>query len=168
MPDAKTSITISSLARRAGVATSALRYYEERGLIFSGRSPSGHRRYPRHMLRRVAFIGAAQAIGLRLSDIRKALSELPNARTPNHADWARLARGWLPLIEARIASLQRLRDGLTSCIGCGCLSLKVCRLYNPHDVAAGNGAGARYLAGDPAPMVQAAANAAVSRTRPPR
>jgi len=153
-------ITISSLARRAGVATSALRYYEERGLIFCERSPSGHRRFSRHVLRRVAFIGAAQAIGLRLSDIRKALSELPNERTPNHADWARLARSWLPIINARIASLERLRDGLTSCIGCGCLSLKACRLYNPHDAAAVNGAGARYLAGDPAPAISAAARRA--------
>lgn len=146
------SIKIGQLAQRSGVAPSALRYYEEQGLIYSIRNPAGHRRYPRHTLRRVAFIIAAQAIGLRLTKIRKALAELPNERTPNNADWAHLARSWLPEINARIADLERLRDGLTSCIGCGCLSLKVCRLYNPGDVAAGNGAGARYLVGDLPPL----------------
>lgn len=146
-------IKIGQLAQRSGVATSALRFYEEKGLMQSVRSPSGYRRYPRHTLRRVAFIIAAQAVGLSLTQIRKALAELPNSRTPNNADWACLARSWLPLINARIAALERLRDGLTSCIGCGCLSLKVCRLYNPRDVAGGKGAGARYLVGDSPPIL---------------
>jgi MerR family transcriptional regulator, redox-sensitive transcriptional activator SoxR len=151
MPYADSLMNIGQLAQRSGVATSALRYYEERGLILSVRNPAGHRRYPRHTLRRVAFIIAAQAIGLSLTKIRNALAELPNARTPNNADWAHLARSWLPEIDSRIAALERLRDGLTSCIGCGCLSLKVCRLYNPRDVAGATGAGARYLVGDSPP-----------------
>jgi MerR family transcriptional regulator, redox-sensitive transcriptional activator SoxR len=146
-------ISIGQLARRSGVAPSALRYYEEQGLIVSMRTPAGHRRFPRHTLRRVAFVMAAQSVGLSLTRIRQALDELPNARTPTNADWAFLARSWLPTINARIAELERLRDGLTSCIGCGCLSLRVCRLYNPEDVAGEKGAGARYLAGDPPPIL---------------
>lgn len=138
-------IPIGDLAQRAGVAASALRFYESQGLLGSSRSPSGRRRYPRSSLRRVAFIRAAQAVGMSLEDIRQALATLPGQRTPTQADWARLSRGWRPLLDARIAELTRLRDQLDSCIGCGCLSLKRCGLYNPGDAAAQSGAGARYL-----------------------
>ena len=141
-------LSIGELARRAGVAASALRFYEAEGLISGGRSAAGRRQYPRHVLRRVAFIRAAQTVGLGLADIRSALAGLPDERTPDKADWQRLAGAWQPLIDARIAALQRLRDQLASCIGCGCLSLTACALYNPQDRAGGLGAGARYLAGD--------------------
>ncbi|MBB5206143.1 MerR family redox-sensitive transcriptional activator SoxR [Inhella inkyongensis] len=140
---------IGELARRAGLASSALRYYEKEGLIDGGRrQSSGHRHYPRHVLRRLAFIRAAQQVGLTLPEIRGLLATLPEARTPTKADWERLSRQWLPLLEARIRALQTLHDKLTGCIGCGCLSLKACALYNPADQAAGKGAGARYLLGD--------------------
>ncbi|MBL0087606.1 MAG: redox-sensitive transcriptional activator SoxR [Ideonella sp.] len=144
-------ITIGDLARRAGVAASALRFYEAQGLISGARTAGRHRQYPRHVLRRVSFIRAAQHVGLSLADIREALSGLPDARTPTKSDWDRLARSWQPLLEARIAALQRLRDQLGACIGCGCLSLKACALYNPQDVASTRGPGARYLAGDQRP-----------------
>jgi len=141
-------LPIGELARRAGVAASALRFYEAQGLISGGRSAGGRRHYPRHVLRRVAFIRAAQVLGLGLADIQAALASLPQGRTPTQADWQRLGRAWQPLLDARIAALQRLRDQLASCIGCGCLSLKACALYNPQDQAALRGSGARYLAGD--------------------
>lgn len=146
--DAAPVLAIGELARRAGVAASALRFYEQQGLIAGGRSAGGRRLYPRHVLRRVAFIRAAQAVGLGLGEIRAALDSLPDGRTPTPADWQRLGRAWQPLLDERIAALQRLRDQLASCIGCGCLSLKACALYNPADRAAAQGAGARYLAGD--------------------
>ena len=145
-------IGIGELAQRAGVAASALRFYEAQGLISGGRSAAGRRQYPRHVLRRVAFIRAAQAVGLGLAEIHAALAGLPEGRTPTKADWQRLGAAWQPLLDARIAALTRLRDQLASCIGCGCLSLKVCALYNPQDQAARRGNGARYLAGD-APAV---------------
>lgn len=151
----ETWIPIGELARRAGVAASALRFYEAQGLIVGGRSAGGRRQYPRHVLRRLAFIRAAQAVGLGLDEVRATLEALPEGRTPNKADWERVARGWEPLIAARIASLQLLRTRLSSCIGCGCLSLKACALYNPQDQAAAMGQGARYLAGDK-PAVPAA------------
>lgn len=138
-------LPIGELARRAGVAASALRYYEDQGLIAGGRTAGGQRQYPRHVLRRVGFIRAAQAVGLTLADIHAALATLPEGRTPTKADWARLARGWQPLLDARIAALQRLRDNLAGCIGCGCLSLKACALYNPGDTAAAEGPGPRRL-----------------------
>lgn len=138
-------LTIGQLARRAGVATSALSFYEAEGLIAGSRSAGGHRQYPRHALRRVAFIRAAQAVGLTLPQIRAALATLPDGRTPTKADWARLSASWAPLLDARIAALQQLRERLTGCIGCGCLSLKACSLYNPQDRVAGQGAGARLL-----------------------
>ena len=141
-------IGIGELAQRAGVAASALRFYEAQGLISGGRSAAGRRQYPRHVLRRVAFIRAAQAVGLGLAEIHAALAGLPEGRTPTKADWQRLGAAWQPLLDARIAALTRLRDQLASCIGCGCLSLKVCALYNPQDQAARRGNGARYLAGD--------------------
>jgi MerR family redox-sensitive transcriptional activator SoxR len=136
---------IGELARRAGVAASALRYYEAQGLIAGTRSSGGQRLYPRHVLRRVAFIRAAQAIGLSLEGVRASLAGLPDHRTPTKADWERLARDWQPLLDARIAELQTLKRKLASCIGCGCLSLKACALYNPHDKAGREGTGARYI-----------------------
>ncbi len=142
------SLSIGELARRAGVAASALRFYEAQGLIAGGRSAGGRRHYPRHVLRRVAFIRAAQAVGLDLTDIRAALDSLPDSRTPSPEDWAQLAVSWQPRLDARIAALTALRDRLSACIGCGCLSLKACALYNPHDTAASQGAGPRYLLGD--------------------
>jgi MerR family transcriptional regulator, redox-sensitive transcriptional activator SoxR len=138
-------LTIGEVASRAGVATSALRFYEAEGLITSVRTGGNQRRYPRDVLRRIAFIRAAQRVGLSLDDIRAALDALPDGRTPTAADWQRLSRSWRPLLDARIAELERLRDGLDGCIGCGCLSLKVCQLTNPHDVAGRAGPGARYL-----------------------
>ena len=141
-------IPIGELARRSGLAASALRFYEEAGLLQSQRSEAGRRHYPRHILRRVAFIRAAQAVGLSLDEIRAALASLPDGRTPNAADWQRLSRGWRPLLDERIAALSRLRDQLSSCIGCGCLSLTKCALYNPADQAALKGTGPRYLLGD--------------------
>ena len=144
-------LTIGELARRSGVATSALRHYESLGLVASLRSDGNHRRYARAMLRRVAFVRAAQAVGLTLEEIRAALATLPDGRTPTAADWNRLARQWTPVLDARIAALTRLRDKLTGCIGCGCLSLTRCALYNPGDVAAARGAGPRWLLGDTPP-----------------
>lgn len=139
-------LSVGELAARAGVAASALRYYEAQGLIRSQRSAGGHRQYPREMLRRVAFILAGQRVGLSLEEIRAALASLPAARTPTQADWERVARGWQRLLDDRLAQLQRLRDQLGSCIGCGCLSLKACALYNPGDAVAVRGPGARRLA----------------------
>lgn len=142
-------LAIGELARRAGVAASALRFYEAEGLIAScGRSTGGHRQYARHALRRVAFIRAAQAVGLSLPEIKAALASLPEGRTPTKADWTRLSASWAPRLDERIAALQRLRDRLTGCIGCGCLSLKVCALYNPEDEQGRSGQGARRLLQD--------------------
>ena len=146
---AEPAILIGELARRSGVAASALRFYEEQGLLTCQRNPSGRRQFPRSVLRRVAFIRAAQAVGLSLDEIRAALAGLPEGRTPNQADWSRLSRDWRRRrLDQRIENMTRLRDQLTSCIGCGCLSLAKCALYNPGDVAAKRGAGARYLLGD--------------------
>lgn len=138
-------LPIGEIARRAGLATSALRYYERQGLISAVRTSGGQRRYQRNMLRRLAFIRAAQSVGLSLQEIRTALDTLPAQRTPTTADWARLSRSWQTRLDEQIAGLTALRDGLTSCIGCGCLSLLRCRLSNPNDTAAGYGAGARHL-----------------------
>jgi len=141
-------LTITEVSRRSGVASSALRFYEERGLIRSERSGSGHRRYQRAALRRIAFIVFAQKMGLNLQEIATELAKLPENRVPQSADWARLSGSWTQRIDERIAELQRLRAGLTQCIGCGCLSLKQCQLANPADHAAGLGPGPRYLLGD--------------------
>jgi len=137
-------LTISEVARRSGVASSALRFYEERGLIASQRAGSGHRRYPRSTLRRIAFIVFAQRVGLTLEEIGAALASLPADRVPTRQDWAQLSGQWRERIDARIAELQRLREGLTACIGCGCLSIDHCALANPVDRAASRGAGPRY------------------------
>ena len=137
-------LTIGEVSRRSGVASSALRFYEERGLISSVRAGSGHRRYPRSVLRRVAFIVFAQTIGLSLEEIGTELAKLPADRIPARQDWARLSDGWTKRIDQRIAELQRLRAGLTQCIGCGCLSIDKCRLANPADRAGRRGPGPRY------------------------
>jgi MerR family redox-sensitive transcriptional activator SoxR len=144
----KEQLTISEVAQRSGVAASALRYYEDRGLIDSDRAGSGHRRYPRSVLRRVAFIVFAQRVGLTLEEIREELAKLPPDRVPGKRDWSRLSKGWSARIDERIAELQRLRAGLTECIGCGCLSLDRCKLSNPGDRAAALGPGPRYWIGD--------------------
>ena len=141
-------LTIGEVADRAGVATSALRYYEREGLISATRSDGGQRRFHRDVLRRIAFVRAAQQVGLSLDDIRQALASLPGARTPTAADWARLSRSWRPLLDERIAELEHLRDRLDGCIGCGCLSLRACRLSNPDDLAAELGPGPRWLEAD--------------------
>jgi MerR family transcriptional regulator, redox-sensitive transcriptional activator SoxR len=143
-------LPIGEMAARSGVAPSALRYYEDEGLVRSHRSPGGQRRYERDTLRRVAFIRAAQRVGLTLEEISAALATLPDGRTPTVGDWARLSRAWRPRLDEQIELLVRLRDDLTSCIGCGCLSLRNCALYNPDDAAARLGSGARYLLGDDA------------------
>lgn len=140
-------LTITEVARRSGVASSALRFYEERGLIQSERAGSGHRRYPRAVLRRIAFIVFAQKIGLTLEEIGVELSKLPAGRVPKARDWARLSGTWTERIDARIAELQRLRDGLTKCIGCGCLSIDRCSLSNPDDAVGRRGPGPRYWMG---------------------
>jgi MerR family redox-sensitive transcriptional activator SoxR len=136
------------MSERSGVAPSALRFYESQGLIRSTRNAGNQRRYERNMLRRIAFIRSAQRVGLSLDEIRRALDTLPSHRTPNKADWERLSREWQRRLDEQIAELERLRDKLTSCIGCGCLSLKRCTLSNPDDVLAAEGPGAHYLIGD--------------------
>lgn len=141
-------LAIGEVAERTGVASSALRYYEKEGLIGAVRTEGGQRRYHREILRRVAFIRIAQRVGLTLDDIRDALASLPEERTPTKADWARLSHSWRPHLDEQIAVLERLRDKLTDCIGCGCLSLRACGLYNPDDAAAAYGSGPRYLLGD--------------------
>jgi MerR family redox-sensitive transcriptional activator SoxR len=142
------SLTIGEVAQRSGVATSALRYYEERGLIAAERAGSGHRRYPRPVLRRIAFIVFAQRIGLTLEEIGAELAKLPPDRAPTRRDWSRLSSSWTSRIDDRIAELERLKVGLTECIGCGCLSLARCQLSNPGDRAARLGPGPRYWVGD--------------------
>ena len=138
-------LPIGEVARRAGLATSALRYYEREGLVRGERTAGGQRRYPRSVLRRLAFIRAAQNVGLSLAEIRTALATLPDERTPTRADWARLSHTWRTRLDEQIEALLALRDGLTSCIGCGCLSLRRCALSNPDDWAGAAGSGARYL-----------------------
>jgi MerR family redox-sensitive transcriptional activator SoxR len=138
-------LSIGDLASRSGVAASALRFYEDRGLIGSDRTGGGQRRYARATLRRIATIRAAQAVGLSLDEIRAALETLPNGRTPTARDWQRLSRSWRRELDRRIAELQRLRDDLTGCIGCGCLSLDRCALFNAQDTVAAEGPGARLL-----------------------
>ncbi len=138
-------LTIGAVSERTGVATSALRFYEAQGLLTATRSEGGQRRYPRDTLRRVSFIRIAQQVGLSLEEIRSALASLPGNRTPTQRDWERLLAGWRPRIDARIAMLERLRDNLAGCIGCGCLSLRVCQLANPGDEAAALGPGPRWI-----------------------
>jgi MerR family redox-sensitive transcriptional activator SoxR len=138
-------LTIGEVAARSGVAASALRFYEDQGLITAARTAGNARRYPRSVLRRLAVIRAARNVGLSLPEIGAALAGLPDGRTPTAADWARLSHGWRDRLDEQIAALTRLRDGLTDCIGCGCLSLSRCALANPGDVVAADGPGARRL-----------------------
>ena len=148
IPEAFRWLTVGQLAARTGVATSALRFYEDRGLIHASRTSAGHRRYARGMTRRVAFIMFAQRVGLTLEDIRCELAKLPTDRTPSGAEWDRLSEMWSGQIDTRIAELQRLKRGLTDCIGCGCLSLERCQILNPSDAVRAKGAGPRYWLGD--------------------
>ncbi len=134
-------LTIGDLSDRSGVATSALRFYEERGLIESRRTTGNQRRYARATLRRVAFIRTAQRVGLTLEEIADALATLPQGRTPTKSDWARLSRSWRPRLDEQIRRIELLRDRLDGCIGCGCLSLRTCSLVNPGDVLAQEGPG---------------------------
>lgn len=136
------------MAERSGVATSALRFYEDKGLIASQRTSGNQRRYNRAMLRRVALIRAAQRVGVPLRDVAEALASLPYDRTPRKYDWERLSRRWRSQLDEQIDALVELRDDLTGCIGCGCLSLRTCSLFNPDDAAAKLGSGPRYLLGD--------------------
>jgi MerR family redox-sensitive transcriptional activator SoxR len=138
-------LTIGEVAERSGLAASAIRFYEREGLVHAERTPSGQRRFRRDVLRRIACIRIAQRVGLSLEEIVTALAELPVDRAPTREDWQRLTRGWRDRIDQRIVLLEALRGGLTSCIGCGCLSLRTCALSNPGDVASSLGAGPRYL-----------------------
>ena len=146
-------LSIGETARRSGVATSALRFYETRGLINSQRISGNHRRYHRATLRRIAIIRVAQTLGLSLAEIGSAFDNLPAQRNPTRRDWERLSRRWGQQLEQRIADLQNLRDRLGGCIGCGCLSLNRCSLYNANDAAATLGSGPRYLLGDAPPAI---------------
>jgi MerR family redox-sensitive transcriptional activator SoxR len=142
-------LTIGDVAARSGVATSALRFYEERGLIRSERTSSGHRHFNRPVIRRVAFIVFAQRVGLTLDEIGEELAKLPADRVPTRTDWAKLSTAWSSRIDERIAELERLKQGLTECIGCGCLSLGRCQLANPGDRVGARGPGPRFWIGDP-------------------
>ena len=141
-------LSIGALAERTGVAPSALRFYEAEGLIHADRTEGGQRRYTRDAIRRVSFIRVAQEVGLRLDEIREALSSLPDGRTPTQRDWDRLSRSWRPRLDAQIAMLERLRDKLDACIGCGCLSLPICHIVNPHDRIHEHGPGPRFVLED--------------------
>lgn len=142
-------LTISDVSRRSGVASSALRYYEELSLIQSQRAGSGHRRFPRAVLRRIAFIVFAQRIGLTLEEVSTELGRLPTQSVPDGSDWSEISTRWSERVDERIAELQRLRGGLTGCIGCGCLSLAKCKLVNPNDRARLKGAGPYAWTGEP-------------------
>ena len=144
----ETELTIGAVAERTGVAHSALRYYENEGLISSTRTAGNQRRYHRDVLRRVSFIRVAQKVGLSLEEIHEALASLPHSRTPTHEDWTRISEAWRPRLDEQIALIERIKDRLDGCIGCGCLSLKACRLLNAGDVAGEHGTGPRYLIGE--------------------
>ena len=137
--------TVRELADQLGVSTRTLRFYEAEGLVHSDRSSGGQRRYHRDVIRRVSFVRIAQEVGLTLGEIKEALASLPELRTPTQRDWHRLATSWGPRLDAQIAMLERLRDRLEGCIGCGCLSLQVCRILNPGDAVAERGPGPRYV-----------------------
>lgn len=145
---AEEEMTIGETARRIGISTSALRFYEENGLISSRRTAGGQRRFARDVLRRVAFIRAAQSVGLKLAEIRESLAELPRERAPTKAEWEEFAVQWRPRLDHQIAVLEAIRDNLSVCIGCGCQSLDACEIFNPGDKAAKKGPGAHYLLTD--------------------
>lgn len=150
IPPRATELTVGQVAERSGVAVSTLHFYEREGLIDSGRTAGNQRRYRRDVVRRVAFIRVSQRVGIPLAQIREALARLPEGRTPTRRDWARLSALWHADLDERIDQLVRLRDGLTNCIGCGCLSLRTCRLANPDDALGAQGPGPRRLLVDPA------------------
>lgn len=141
-------VSIGQMARRTGLAVSAIRYYEEQGLVSSERNAGGHRRYRKADIRRLSFVIVAQKFGFTLPRIRELLASLPDARTPTERDWSTLAKGFRSELDAQIATLEKLRDNLDGCIGCGCLSMKKCKLYNPEDGAQRLGSGPRYLMGN--------------------
>lgn len=141
-------LTIGEVAERSGLAASAIRFYERQGLVHAERTASGQRRFRRDVLRRIACIRIAQRVGLTLEEIVTALAVLPVDHAPTRRDWERLTAGWQDRIEQRISLLEALQSGLSSCIGCGCLSLRTCALANPDDVAAAMGPGPQYLMGD--------------------
>ncbi len=141
-------LSIGDMAARTGLAVSAIRYYEDEGLIAPWRNAGGRRRYQRADIRRLSFVMVAQQFGFSLAQIKVELDRLPRHRAPSKADWARISTGFRETLDARIETLTRMRDTLDSCIGCGCLSLEACALYNPADRAATNGTGPRYLMGD--------------------
>ncbi|NNG39138.1 redox-sensitive transcriptional activator SoxR [Flexivirga sp. ID2601S] len=143
--DKHDSLTVGAVAERSGFAASALRYYEAQGLISAERNPGGQRRFERSVLRRLAFIRAASNVGLTLEEIRTELDMLPGGRTPTKADWQRITGHWRGRLDEQITALEKLRDGLDSCIGCGCLSLQRCSISNPGDVAGGAEPGAAFL-----------------------
>ena len=145
IPGLKTELTVGEVARRSGVAISAIHFYETKGLVTSWRNAANQRRYPREALRRVSIVKVAQRVGIPLASIKAALDSLPKGRTPTDQDWRKLSARWHAELDARIAKLSRLRDQLTGCIGCGCLSLKTCTLSNPGDVLAREGPGAVRL-----------------------
>ncbi|MFD9029925.1 redox-sensitive transcriptional activator SoxR [Streptomyces sp. NPDC059567] len=145
IPEKIHELTVGQLSARSGAAVSALHFYESKGLISSRRTSGNQRRFGRDILRRVAFIRAAQRVGIPLATIRNALAELPEERTPTNEDWARLSAAWRTELDERIKQLGRLRDHLTDCIGCGCLSLENCVLSNPDDVIGEQIAGSRLL-----------------------
>jgi MerR family redox-sensitive transcriptional activator SoxR len=144
----ETDLAIGAVAERAGIAVSAIRFYEDKGLISSTRNDGGQRRFTRDVLRRLAFIQVAQRVGLSLDEIGNALEHLPEHGGPSGHEWAELSSAWRPMLDERIRLLEALRDQLDTCIGCGCLSLEKCRLRNPYDRAAERGSGPRYLMGD--------------------
>ena len=141
-------LTIGEVARRTGLAVSAIRYYEDLGLVHPGRNAGGQRRFQRADIRRLSFVMIAQEFGFTLPQIRAELDRLPAGRAPTKADWSRISRGFRGALDARINALEALRDKLDGCIGCGCLSLQACKLYNPEDRARKLGPGPRYLMGD--------------------
>ena len=141
-------LTIGYIADRTGLAPSAIRYYEDEGLVTPDRNDSGHRRYDRSDIRRLSFVMISQGLGFTISEIREALTDLPENRTPNKGDWARISRRFGKVLDDRIEQMQALRARLDGCIGCGCLSLKTCSLYNPKDKARTRGQGPRYVMGD--------------------
>ncbi len=145
-------MSIGQLARRTGLSVSAIRFYEEKGLVHPARNAGGQRRFQRADIRRLSFIMIAQKLGFSLAEIRAQLARLPEGRPPGKADWARIARAMRRDIDARIAALQAMRARLDGCIGCGCLSLKACALYNPDDAARRSGPGPRYLMGEDPPV----------------
>lgn len=141
-------LPISALSRRTGLAPSAIRYYEDQGLVTPGRGPGGQRQFERADIRRLSFVMIAQQLGYSIAEIREQLASLPSGRTPTASDWRRMSERYRASLDQRIATLEKLRDHLDGCIGCGCLSLERCRLYNPEDRAARRGSGPRYLMGD--------------------